>query len=991
MSRPPAALDLAATIDAALRRAREIQARHPFAAVAILAPGGEAARAVARRMATSGEPWLNVRVETVPGHIDRLAEAPLADEGRAPFPDDEACAILRRALDALSGTPKATGERAAKGDAGAPHAYFAAAAEFDSYTHRFRRLIEELRLNLPDREIRRALKSAALGRKGSEILALFDAYLEGKGIRADRADRLDLAPADGEHLVLLPETDALLPKRVADRLDATEAKGRLTRIEWATRAEPPAVDAWRAATTGAEVREALREILRRETPLDRALLLVPRDRLDAAQVELALLGVPFRSPEGATPARPAFERFETFLDALDADAAYPELERHLLAANQVGALHALYRMARNGPAQGIDRMRAWLEEEKRAKEEGPEYRPDALSPAENGSAVGSWETGKKGSGRDRLLALLGELKSARPLRGRPHDLGIAVGSAVIGRSRAARVLSHWCESLKRTDPDIPYDRWRSELRRRMEGLRTPAADDARALTVTSVPLAGAYDLVFHLGMTEHGFPGQHRQDPLLLDDEREAINQATGARLVTARLRNDRAALALDFSLACAGAAWFGSFPALEPETGRENSASFLLKEFWLARHAPASASADAREALWRGLLERERGFTPTAPAEALHQGEWLLARLLVDDADARNGPLALFPSARAHLAAYNDFWNGADVDRPWLAGPPPRGRDARERGFSPTELEKFMGCPYRWFLEKDLRLRTRPAPGSLEELDAATVGTLVHGMLETCMRKHGADAKDLSAAKRSRLVDDALNDWIRENGDLGDFHRKQAAETLAGFLERFLEHEAGLPPEREPLALERAFGYDRKRGAGEPLRLKIGRRTLPLSGMIDRIDRQGRTAVVLDYKTGRKKTTHRDFTDPADFAGGTHLQPALYAEVVLQHLHAELEVDDVETGYLPLRENSEEFTAPCDAGMRKTLAGIVDLILSCIGRGFFPRATDPETCRYCDFAALCGPRVTPASRRKLARPKGTCADLADRWRAIREDAEVEA
>ena len=41
-------------------------------------------------------------------------------------------------------------------------------------------------------------------------------------------------------------------------------------------------------------------------------------------------------PEGVTAARPAFERFETFLDALDADAAYPEFERYLLAARQTG-------------------------------------------------------------------------------------------------------------------------------------------------------------------------------------------------------------------------------------------------------------------------------------------------------------------------------------------------------------------------------------------------------------------------------------------------------------------------------------------------------------------------------------------------------------------------------------------------------------------------------------------------------------------------------
>lgn len=960
----PAFLDFAATVDAALERARKIQKEHPFAPVAVLCPGGEAARTVARRMAASGKPWLNVRVETLPGLLRRLAEPSLAELGRGLLSEEEACAIVRRALATFA--PASPGSKGKARPAAAGIAYFATAAEFDSYTHRFRRLIEELRLNLEDREIPRAIDAAGIGPKGAEILEVVRAYLAGKGSRADLADLVELSPADREHLVLLPETEALLPTRFADWLGAAERAKRLHRIDWIGRAHPPAVDAWRAATTGAEVREALREILRRKSPLDRCLLLVPRDRLDAAQLELTTLGVPFRSAEGVIDVRQAFERFETLLDALETDAAHPAMERHLLAAGKVGALSAYYRMLREGPAQGIDRMLAFLREEARGeeKESGPE--------------------GKE-SGRDKLITLLGELKDLVPLLSRPHDLGEAIRPA-IGEGRDARVLSMWCESLRRTDPDIPYDRWRCELGRRMEGFRTAAAGEAHALAVTSVPLAGACDLVFHLGMTEHGFPAQARQDPLLLDGERERINASAGARLVTSRMRNAGAARALDLSLACAGTAWFGSFPKLEPETGRENSPSFHLKELWCARHPAEGRRAGSPDAAWNTLLERERGFVPADPACALLPGEWQIARLLGGDPAFPRHALGIHPEALRHLVDANDAWDAQTVDRPWLVGENCHGELLQARGFSPTDLEKFMECPYKWFLKNELRLRPIPSPASLEAPDPATVGTLVHGMLESCMKRHGAGAGSISGAERDRLLDDALSAWTREHGDLGAFHRKQAAATLLAFLERFLAHERALPPGRKPFAFERTFGRERNSAEGQPLRLKIGGRVLPLSGVIDRIDLNGRTAVVLDYKTGKRKTAHRDFTSPADLSGGAHLQPSLYAEVVLQSqsMKRELSVDAVETGYLPLGDTDKEFIAPYDDAMRDALVEVVDLLFGCLERGFFPRACESDACRFCDYTAVCGPHVTPASRRKLARPKGKASDLAKRWRAIR-------
>src|SRR4029078_1115791 len=63
------------------------------------------------------------------------------------------------------------------------------------------------------------------------------------------------------------------------------------------------------------------------------------------------------------------------------------------------------------------------------------------------------------------------------------------------------------------------------------------------------------------------------------------------------------------------------------------------------------------------------------------------------------------------------------------------------KRSFSPTALQNFAACPYRFFLSAVHRLSPREAPAAIEDLDPLTRGSLVHEVqfrLLTDLRKAG-------------------------------------------------------------------------------------------------------------------------------------------------------------------------------------------------------------------------------------------------------------
>jgi ATP-dependent helicase/DNAse subunit B len=221
----------------------------------------------------------------------------------------------------------------------------------------------------------------------------------------------------------------------------------------------------------------------------------------------------------------------------------------------------------------------------------------------------------------------------------------------------------------------------------------------------------------------------------------------------------------------------------------------------------------------------------------------------------------------------------GRLVDERVLAG-------LRGRVWSGTALEKWIGCPVSWFVERLL------APERFEpEPEALVRGGLAHLALKETLeglRQETGSARvtptNLQRARRLMHISlDAAEADPERRSSVSPERAAAIARSLRADLERYLEHAAGIENSLVPLELELGFGFDDPNADdhGEPSELpafELGG-GVKMRGRIDRIDvgPEGE-AVVIDYKAksataGEKWTKQRT------------LQVALYMQAAEQLL----------------------------------------------------------------------------------------------------------
>ncbi len=201
-----------------------------------------------------------------------------------------------------------------------------------------------------------------------------------------------------------------------------------------------------------------------------------------------------------------------------------------------------------------------------------------------------------------------------------------------------------------------------------------------------------------------------------------------------------------------------------------------------------------------------------------------------------------------------------------------------RARLWSASSLEKWIGCPTAWFVERMLN------PGALEpDPEPLARGGLAHAALrdtlEALREESGSARLTLANVARAReLLATALAD------NEADYPLSVAPERhmavrrrLQVDLERYLEHAAAADSPLEPTALELGFGFtqeDEHGQAGDLPALDLGG-GMRLRGRIDRVDVSADgDAVVYDYKGSRAPAGARWIKDG-------NLQVALYMRAV--------------------------------------------------------------------------------------------------------------
>ena len=477
------------------------------------------------------------------------------------------------------------------------------------------------------------------------------------------------------------------------------------------------------------------------------------------------------------------------------------------------------------------------------------------------------------------------------------------------------------------------------------------------------------DAVFVLGATEGLLPIPRRDDAILPEAVRQAsLNQL---EMKVARIHHQHRAFLAVLESAPAGRRTI-TFPR-----GDLRSSRHTLPSRWLLDTASQLAGTKVHATDFHELGAEvvthvgsfASGIRSAGPAASIEVRDLAVLGNAVDHAQqaAEHELAALVGNGlRVQLArASSDFTEfdgnlGARVDAEVFPLP-----GVGDRALSPSRLESWSTCGFKYFLSYVLEIADRDDPERTDELSALDRGSLIHVTLEEFVRGEldnppGPD-EQWSEAARARLhrIADAECGKYEQAGRTGRrVNWRVQQDDLHDLLDAFLaaDNEFRRTHLATPHRVELDLGV--KSGHVVPVTLPNGD-SITLRGMVDRVDltADGRV-LVSDYKSGKADKYKQLKDDP--FMAGSTLQLGMYAEGAIQetgrpdaaahYWRVERAGDDQRVGYTWTPE------------LRARFHDVLTAITSGIGAGVFAaqpgewdtwRQTN-DNCGYCDFDSVC-------------------------------------
>jgi hypothetical protein len=417
------------------------------------------------------------------------------------------------------------------------------------------------------------------------------------------------------------------------------------------------------------------------------------------------------------------------------------------------------------------------------------------------------------------------------------------------------------------------------------------------------------------------------------------------------------------------------SYPRADPRAQRKR-----LPARWLLESAShlAGETVGAEEltrletATWlRVVPSFEAGVCAAGEAGSLTERDvrslrvWQEARRPLE----RHPLVATTPSLHAGVSAVRERRSGALTRFDGHVGRVPGLLPGEDDAVSPTSLEQWATCPFRYLLDRVLRVREVERPEATDRIGPLERGSLVHGVLaefldsvepRTSPDQPWDDAeRAVLFAIAERRCNEAESEGVTGRPLLWKLDRRRILRELTAFLDTDEAVRAGLGVVPRPGGREVRFGFGGDSGEPAAVTLADGR-TVRFHGYIDRVDQgpNGSPVVVFDYKTGQ-------VDDPAEgLARGNRLQLPVYALAVAGDDSAE-----VHSYYWSTREAGLDALAGIElsGATRDQFADRVSTIVDGIGAGVFPAFPDRprqdgrgrETwvnCCYCAYDRVCAP-----------------------------------
>ncbi|PCI36455.1 MAG: hypothetical protein COB53_09585 [Elusimicrobia bacterium] len=501
-----------------------------------------------------------------------------------------------------------------------------------------------------------------------------------------------------------------------------------------------------------------------------------------------------------------------------------------------------------------------------------------------------------------------------------------------------------------------------ETRTRNLGVRVTGAMDARG---------ESFKVLFVLGCRQGLFPRNIHEDPLMPDSARQVLRDSLGY-WVSPKLEAYEEEKLL-FYLLCASAQehLYCVFPRSSDE-GKAQTPSTYLQELCRAANIRLEGAGmttvprapfDRVKAQWEedvaGLSPKEislllaRGHDDPQPFYS-RVGTWDPALLL-----GCSERLKLLTSA-AELSSIDGV----------IESPTSFLHELNKRGLSPSALESFSSCPFKFFSEKLLGLKSVEEPSASGELLPWVQGQLYHAILEDFYARLGKSGfwKEKDAPWNSDL-DASIAEIFKANNwrTIGVY-----PVLWEGEMRRMRSQLRRMVP--MDIELLKAMGLTPVLFEAK-LTAKVG--GVRIRGIVDRVDKteDGQYRVV-DYKSRWHKPKLKTLVGEMSL-----LQAPLYQELLVGDPSVGASPDSIEgAAYIAIEDSLEttsfpwmqEFTGSDWRSSREEVLDNVKKFLGQMRRGEFPIAPGEGrggACEYCDYAFACR-KAHPATRHRAAKSK---------------------
>lgn len=290
------------------------------------------------------------------------------------------------------------------------------------------------------------------------------------------------------------------------------------------------------------------------------------------------------------------------------------------------------------------------------------------------------------------------------------------------------------------------------------------------------------------------------------------------------------------------------------------------------------------------------------------------------------------------------------------------------ERTFSPSALETYVSCPFRFWLEQVLRIEPLETPSN--EVETTRRGQAVH----RAMARYHTLLRDGKTPDLPTLIAEAAAEYGNRSGtpvlkvlwQLEGRRLQRSAKKYAAQWEKFQDDWKDAVP--VPTRFEQSFGMTRRGESGvEPLVIDVNGVTVKIGGTIDRVDTVEldgeRGFWVIDYKTGR--ASNYTGTDVMSFAA---MQLPLYALAVEKVILNDRPARPLGLAYWLVSDGGPKTVLPGgrpvtkwlhDAEVwpkfREQLEAWVATLVANIRRAAFPLAPRSDQCTAtCPFGPTC-------------------------------------